>query len=149
MAYAHAHDGGNVQAELAPMLKLYLESIEAWKRNYEAIADAARSSGTTAMPHGAASPVSMGMDQSMERGADLFRRFVEAQIELCRFYGKRWEQYLNLPDQISRCRTPADLGQVQMRFLSDMAADYARESMRLAQPMNEAMTGWTARGRLH
>ena len=42
----------------------------------------------------------------------------EEQVELCRFFGRRWEQYLNLPSDVSRCRSVLDLAQVQSTFLT-------------------------------
>ncbi len=54
-------------------------------------------------------------------------------MEICRFFGKRWEQYLDLPRDLSRCRTPADIAQVQSAFLTKMAADYGIEGKHLMQ----------------
>jgi hypothetical protein len=71
--------------------------------------------------------------QLQKAGEDIFRRAIEEQIELCRFFGRRWEQYLNLPSDVSRCRSMRDLAQVQSTFLTKMAADYGIEGRRLLQ----------------
>ena len=73
--------------------------------------------------------------QLQKTWGDFFRRFVEQQIEICRFFGKRWEQYLDLPSDLSRCQSPADFAQVQSAFLTKMAADYGTESRHLTQAL--------------
>ena len=76
-------------------------------------------------------------------GGDVFKRFVQNQIEICRFFGHRWEQYLALPDQFSQCRTVTELGNAQTAFLKQLASDYMHETGRLAQPVTEAMSNWS------
>ncbi len=73
-------------------------------------------------------------------GEELFRRFIQNQIELCHFFGNRWEQYLRLPDQLSQCRSLTELGNLQTSFLNQFANDYMHETEKLAQPVAEVMT---------
>ncbi len=128
--------------DIAPVLKMYLDSIETWKKNYEKFAQAMPALQSS----GAHDPVSPTFDQAManwqKAGEEVFKRFIEQQIELCRFFGKRWELYLKLPEQFSSCKTPADVAQMQMTFFNQMAAEYAQEGSRLAMPMNELMSRW-------
>jgi hypothetical protein len=58
---------------------------------------------------------------------------VQSQIELWRFLGGRWEQYLKLPEQISQCRSLTELGELQSAFLSKFASDYLQEAGKLAR----------------
>ena len=36
---------------------------------------------------------------------EIFKRFVQNQMELCHFFGHRCGQYLKLPERISQCRS--------------------------------------------
>jgi hypothetical protein len=65
-------------------------------------------------------------------GEEIFKRFVQNQMELWQFIGGRWEQYLNLPGQISQCRSLTELGELQSAFLSKFASDYLLEARKLA-----------------
>jgi hypothetical protein len=98
-------------------------------------------------------PYSSTFDQAManwqKTGEEVFKRFVEQQIELCRFFGKRWELYLKLPEQFSNCKTPADAAQLQMAFLNQMATEYAKEGSRLTQPITELMSRWLSNRPTH
>jgi hypothetical protein len=69
--------------------------------------------------------------QWQKSGEELFRRFVQSQIELWRFLGGRWEQYLKLLEQISQCRSLTELGELQSAFLSKFASDYLQEAGKL------------------
>ena len=73
-------------------------------------------------------------------GGDLFKRFVENQIELCHFFSSRWEQYFKLPQQLSQCRSLTELGTLQSSFLNQFAKDYMHETEKLAHPVAELMT---------
>ncbi len=128
-----------------PVLDMYLASIDAWKKNYDAFVQAPREQ--QGQPGGALSPGAAYENTSAQlqkTGDDFFRRFVEQQIEICRFFGKRWEQYLNIPSDLSRCRSAADFALVQSAFLTKMAADYNVEGRRLAQGFQELHSNWMA-----
>jgi hypothetical protein len=79
-----------------------------------------------------------------KKRGDFFRRFVELKIEICRFFGKRWEQYLELPPDLSRCQSALDIAKLQSAFLSKMANDYGIEDMRLAQAFQALLSNWMA-----
>ena len=66
-------------------------------------------------------------------GEEIFKRFAQNQMELRQFISGRWEQYLNLPGQISQCRSLRELGELQSTFLSKFASDYLLEAGKLAQ----------------
>ena len=65
-------------------------------------------------------------------GEEIFKRFVQNQMELCHFFGHRCEQYLKLPEQLSQCRSLTELGELQSAFLSKFANDYLLEAGKLA-----------------
>jgi hypothetical protein len=128
---------------VGPVMKMYLDSVEAWKKNYEAF---------TMNPKGVQSIYSLDSAKTSyeppfpgwhKTGEEFFKRFVEQQIELCRFFASRWEQYLKLSDQLAQCHSPADFGQVQAAFMNQAANDYMHEAAKLAQPMGEFTSYWT------
>ncbi|KAI94439.1 hypothetical protein T281_10960 [Rhodomicrobium udaipurense JA643] len=146
--------------DLSPVLKAYVDSIDIWKKNYENIAKSAREiQGFTVEGfggNGAASASALSaaakteidaekaaydnaVAQWQKSGDDLFKRLVQNQVELCRFFGSRWEQYLSLPDQVAQCRTVAEFGNLQQSFLTRFASDYMQEGEKLAQPFAEYM----------
>ena len=127
------------------VLGMYLGLIEAWKKNCDAFIQASR-------PQQGQATGSLNPDAAFENmpaqlqksGEHIFRRTVELQIELCRFFGKRWEQYLDLPSDISHCHSAADNARVQVAFLSKMATDYGIEGRRIAQAFQELGSDWVA-----
>jgi hypothetical protein len=135
--------------DFSPMLKTYMESVELWKKNYENMMKSAKDmQGALGANEAAqAKPSSAGASASdaavlnwRKSGEEVFKRFVENQIELCHFFGSRWEQYLKLPEQISQCRSLTELGNLQSSFLSQFANDYMHETEKLAHPVAELMT---------
>jgi len=141
--------------EISPVLKMYTQSIEAWKKNYETFLENAKKmqEAVEAPPTAEQAREPAGGDAStkdaalmtwQKSGEELFKRFVENQIELCHFFAGRWEQYLKVSGQISQCRSITELGTLQTSFLSQFASDYMQETQKLAQPMAEMMTNWTA-----
>ena len=75
-------------------------------------------------------------------GAGILKQLADQQVELCRFFGNRWEKYLKLPQDLAKCRTPAELGQVQAAFITQFATDYVRETTKLSKPLAEMMCSW-------
>jgi len=71
-------------------------------------------------------------------GEEIFKRFVQNQMELCHFFGHRCEQYLKLPEQLSQCRSLTELEELQSAFLSKFANDYLLEAGKLARPVEAA-----------
>ena len=138
--------------DIAPMLKTYMESIELWKKNYENMMKSAKdmqgTSGSNEAAHvkhssAGASASDAALLNWQKSGEELFKRFVENQIELCHFFSGRWEQYLKLPEQLSQCRSLTELGNLQSSFLSQFANDYImHETEKLAHPVAELMTNW-------
>ena len=132
--------------DIAPMLKTYMESIELWKKNYENMMKSAKdmqgASGANEVTHSPAgsSAYDAALLNWQKSGEELFKRFVENQIELCHFFSGRWEQYLKLPQQLSQCRSLTELGNLQSSFLSQFANDYRHETEKLAHPVAELMT---------
>ena len=83
------------------------------------------------------SPNDAAMLNWQKSGAEIFKRFVQNQMELCYFFGHRCEQYLKLPEQISQCRSFSELGELQSAFLSKFASDYLLEAGKLGGSVGE------------
>ena len=121
-----------------PILNMYRESIDAWQNGYNDFAQTSRpQQGQTnaALNHVAAYENTSA--QKQKTGEHIFRRAVEHQVELGRFFGKRQERYLDFWSDIAHCRSAADIVKVQSAFLTEMAAAYSIESRRLAQGFQE------------
>ncbi len=140
--------------DVSPILRMYMELIEIWKKNYENFVKSAKDLQTyegggvsssftekaAQQTESAASAYDAALLNWQKSSEELFKRFVQNQIEICRFFGNRWEQYLKLPDQISNCRSITELGNVQTAFLSQFANDYVHETEKLAKPVAEAIS---------
>ena len=81
---------------------------------------------------GITSPNGVALLNWQKSGEEIFKRFAQNQMELRQFISGRWEQYLNLPGQISQCRSLRELGELQSTFLSKFASDYLLEAGKLA-----------------
>ena len=128
-----------------PVLEMYFASLDAWKKNLDAFAEGAghmQKQGGEALS--AAGNPSNASAQVQNAAEDIFGRAVEQQMELWRFFGKRWEQYLSLPADISRCRSAMEVAQLQLAFLRKMAADYSVESNQFARSLQGLAPDWTA-----
>ncbi len=128
---------------VGPVMKMYLDSVEAWKKNYEALTMNQKGIPNIYSMDGAKNPYESGLPAWNKTGEEFFKRFVEQQIELCRFFASRWEQYLRLSEQLSQCQSPADYGQVQAAFMNQAANDYMHEAGKLNQPLGEFMSHMT------
>jgi hypothetical protein len=129
---------------MAPLMKMYADSIEAWKKNYESVASNAKlgQSPFQAAPSGFARDSALGAWQ--KSGEEFFKKFSDQQVEIYRFFASRWEHYLKLPAQLAQCKTPAEAAQVQAAFMSQFASDFMHETQKLAQPVAELMSKWSA-----
>ena len=126
--------------DISPMLKMYMESMELWKKNYENFLKsvplwADSIDGKKAEAESITSPNDAALLNWQEAGEEIFKRFVQNQMELCYFFGHRCEQYLKLPEQISQCRSFSELGELQSAFLTKFASDYMQETEKLAKPV--------------
>ena len=130
---------------IAPIMKMYMDSLETWKHNYDALTGGMnQGQQTTHTGNPGRSAYDAAVASWQKSGEEVFKHFVEQQIELCRFLAGRWENYLKLPDKFAHCQTPAEMGQVQAAFLNQFATDYMREAGKLSQPIGELMTHWAA-----
>ncbi len=127
--------GAAQKVDLLPILKLYLEGIEAWKKNYDQFVDANKASRAFDTQDRTLFANSSETNDLQKSAESLFKRQIENQIEICRFYGKRWEEYLTIADCIHRCKTMADLGKMQSAFVTKMINDYTAEGKRLWEPV--------------
>ena len=88
--------------DISPTLKMYMEFIEFSKRNYENFLKSAPlrangMDGKKAEVESITSPNDAAMLNWQKSGEEIFKRFVQNQMELCHFFGHRCEQYLKLP----------------------------------------------------
>ena len=116
-----------------------MESIEVWNKNYGSFLNGtpfrANGIGENSGAGFATSLSDSALLQWQKSGEELFKKFVQNQIELCHFFGMRWEQYLKLPEQLSQCRSLTELGELQSAFLAQFAKDYMQEAETLAKPV--------------
>jgi hypothetical protein len=82
--------------------------------------------------------------QTAEDMLEPIRAFVETatsmQSELLTLWNQRTVAYLDLPRQISACRSTSDLVEEQIKFLATMQqnyGDYAKATLRAAKPTLE------------
>ena len=132
--------------DIAPMWKMYMEPIEAWRKNYETLLKstpfrADGMDGKKAEVESITSPNDAAMLNWQKSGEEIFKRFVQNQMELCHFFGHRWEQYLKLPEQLTQCRSLTELGNLQSSFLSQFASDYLQEAGKLARQGGGGLPG--------
>ena len=90
--------------DISPMLKMYMESMELWKKNYENFLKSAPlgadgMDGNKAEVEDITSPNNATPLNWQESGEEIFKRFVQNQMELCHFFGHRCEQHLKLPSK--------------------------------------------------
>ncbi|HEY7646080.1 MAG TPA: phasin family protein [Hyphomicrobiales bacterium] len=142
---SQTHAAQQFDIDVTPVFRMYQESVDAWKKNYEALLANAGASPVKSAPNFFGNGYERAMTDWQEVGGDVFKRLVEQQVELCRFLGHRWEAYLKLPDKLSHCKTPAEFAQLQQDFINQMGAEYMQESIKLAQPLAEFATSWTGR----
>ncbi len=127
--------------DISSMWKSYGESLDVWKKNYETFLTSAQSGAENdaveeqAKPETAASFFDAGLWHWQKSGEELFKSFVQNQVELCEFFRDRWAQYLKLPQQLSDCNSVTELKKLQSAFLREFADDYMREMEKRVQPL--------------
>jgi hypothetical protein len=136
---ARAASASPFEIDVAPALRLYIDGLESWKASYERLAQTGAVHADTSPPD-ADQPATRtgGAAERQAFGPMLWQGMALRQAELSRFYAGRIERYLELSEKIARCRTPAELGEVQLDFLSRTFADYAQQSARVVQAVSEA-----------
>jgi hypothetical protein len=116
---------------------MYMQPIELWRKNYESFLKGTpfgvNGIGEILGAHLATSLYEGALLQWQKSGEELFKRFVQNQMELCEFFRDRWAQYLKLPEQLSQCRSLTDLVELQSAFLAQFANDYMQETEKLAK----------------
>jgi hypothetical protein len=134
---ARAATASPFEIDVAPALKLYIDGLKSWKQSYERLSQ----SGTPRADAGQANadPLAAraGGAEWQAFGPALWQGMVRRQAELSRFYAGRIERYMELSERIVRCRTPVELGEVQIDFLSRTLADYAQQSAGMAEAIGE------------
>ena len=88
--------------DISPMLKMYMESVELWKKNYENFLKSAPLGadgidGKNAEAESITSAYDAALLNWQKSGEEVFKRFVQNQMELCHFFGHRCEKHLKLP----------------------------------------------------
>ncbi len=123
--------------DISPMLNMYMQSVDQWKTNYETFLKTAAEGAAEAQqaPDSASSFFEGALWHWQKSGEDLFKSFVQNQVELCDFFRDRWAQYLKLPEKLSHCNSVTELAKLQSVFLQEFASDYTKEMEKRAQPV--------------
>jgi hypothetical protein len=129
-------------ASLQAGMQAYFETLDMWRKNYESMLSGMTGNSPAAPPPAAEAA------RAASDSAGLWRQPLEAfmqqvaqqQMELCRFWNQRLEQYAGFPSHAGQCKTLAELGQMQMNFFNKMMTDYAEEMRRFGNPVAEFMT---------
>jgi len=144
MSYQTTQTGKPLDFDFGPAFKMYVESLESWKDSYEKLLQNAPLPPSSHAAAGTNPAIEQAMANWQHSGQTLFKRFIRQQIELCRFFEKRLETYVDFPEQLARCKTPAEVAQLEFSFLNRMATEYAQESAKLMEPMSEMMASWAS-----
>jgi hypothetical protein len=137
----------NFDFDFAPAMKLFTDNMEVWKQNCEQVM---KSSSFAPALNGAAlmpNPAEQAIGNWKAAGEALFKTAIEQQIELCRFFGKRWETYLEFPRRLAACKTPAEVAEIEIEFVKRLTSDYSEEGAKLVKPVSAFMNA-LASGRL-
>ena len=131
-----AETKSTTQSDFAPLFDFYAQAMQGWKQNYDAFAK------LTGLPSaGSAGSVPAFNDKPWASYraavADTLRRFIEMQIELCRFYENRWRDYLRLSNMLAAAKSPGDFEASEASFVKQAMTDYANESRKLMQSFAE------------
>jgi hypothetical protein len=110
------------------MLWLYCDAMQQWKKTYENTGQVEEIRSLPAKPFGAAAEASSA---AQNFALQIFRRAVEGQVDLWRFFERRWTAYRDIPDAVMGCRTPLDLLPLQASFVKQAAEDYANQAARI------------------
>ena len=133
-----------IEFDATPIVNMYVASIQNWQKSCGSLAKSMASNENFSAPKTYNSTQEAFMGSLQQSGTAMFNRFVETQIDLCRFYECRLMRYLKIPGSVAACRTPSDLTQVQSSFLNDLVTDYAAESTKLMKPFKEQLSLWCA-----
>ena len=90
--------------------------------------------------HRAERPIDQQVDEMLEPIRTLVHTATDIQSEFLALCTKRTAAYLDLPRQLSACRSPSDLVEEQIDFLTTMQrnyASYAEAVLRTAKPAIE------------
>ena len=112
-------------------LKMYCDALEQWKKTYEG---AIERSKNPAIPGKTEISTSERANTTLQNfGAQFFRRVIESQMGVCRFFENRLSNYMTLPGALSACRSPLDTLPLQASFVKQLVEDYANEGARMMQ----------------
>ena len=93
----------------------------------------------TQHPH-AERPIDQQVDDMLEPIRTLVQTATSVQSEFLTLWTKRAAAYLDLPRQVSACKSPSDLVEEQIKFLTTMQrnyANYAEAVLRMSKPAIE------------
>lgn len=85
-------------------------------------------------------PFEQQVDDMLEPVRSLVHAATSVQSEFVTLWTKRAAAYLDLPRQVSACKSPSDLVEEQIKFLTTMQrnyASYAEAVLRMAEPVIE------------
>jgi len=103
--------------------------------------------GTMTQHHRAERPIDQRVDDMLEPIRTVVHTAASVQSEFLTLWTKRAAAYLDLPRQVSACKSPSDLVEEQIEFLTTMQrnyANYAEAVLRTAKPAIERIERDTA-----
>ena len=112
------------------VLRMYSEALQQTKKNCETAGQLVQNMTAPDRAKPAVAEPSRGPENP---GAQYFRRAVEGQMSLCRFFEQRWSNYMGVPDAIASCKSPFDVLPLQASFVKQLIDDYANEGARIMQ----------------
>ncbi len=81
-----------------------------------------------------------GLDK-LAQGMSPMKGLARAQLEMMGLVSRRAQAYLEIPTRMSRCRSPQELVNEQMRFWQTAFQQYSESSYKIAEAYRQ---GWTA-----
>ena len=127
---------------VAPFIKMYLDSVEVWKHSYDALAEDLEETAQkheTPARNVAKPPVELAAASWQKPAGDIYQHFIHQQLAVWRLATKRWQSYLDLPAQLARCETPAAIGQLQADFMKRLVDDDIQEAASFSQDAARTM----------
>ena len=86
-------------------------------------------------------PIDQQVDDMLDPIRTLVQTATSVQSEFLTLWTKRTAAYLDLPRQVSACRSPSELVEEQIEFLTTMQrnyANYAEAVLRMTTPVEQA-----------
>jgi hypothetical protein len=107
---------------------MYLSALHQWKSSYERASRLQSYEERQVSPEVIPSPAARSTPKNYY--VQGYRRAIENNMSLCRFFERRWYSYTGLPERVAALKSPLDVFSLQAEFLSTVAEDYINEAAR-------------------